>query len=225
METRNSENIKIKQVAKDYEKNGYTVFVEPRGKDIPAFIKGYQPDIIAKSETDNVVIEVKTRADLSTIESLKDIADIVNRKENWRFELIVTTTKQESQSETNRQNIDLDFYEIKENLKQAKKIAEQNSLSAAFILCWAALESISRQLLLEDKKNLSNKTPLTLIKTLFSFGYLNRADFESLERLFQTRNLIVHGYKTTNLDKHTVDRLFNIADKLLAEKEKIDDDQ
>ena len=225
MEPRNSENIKIKQVAKDYEKNGYTVLVEPRGKDIPAFIKGYQPDIIAKSETDNVVIEVKTRADLSTIETLKDIADIINRKENWRFELIVTTTKQETKSDTARLNIDLDFSEIKENLRQANKIAEHNSLSAAFVLGWAALESISRQLLLEDNKNLSNKTPLTLIKTLFSFGYLNRTDFESLERLFQTRNLIVHGYKATNLDKHTVDRLFSIADKLLVEKEKINDDQ
>ena len=221
METKNTEQSKIRQVAKDYEKNGYSVVVEPRGSEIPSFIKGYQPDIIATSENDNVIIEVKTRADLATVERLKDIADTINRKEKWRFELVVTS-KQEGKTETNRTNIDLDLSEIKNNLKQVKSLVKQDLFTAAFVLCWAALESISRQLLLEDKRNLSNKTPLTLIKTLFSFGYLNRTDLESLEKLFQTRNLIVHGYRATNLDSKTLDRLITIADKLILEKEKID---
>jgi uncharacterized protein YutE (UPF0331/DUF86 family) len=224
METKNTEQNKIKQVAKDYEKNGYSVVIEPHGSNIPSFIKGYRPDIIAMSDNDNVVIEVKTRADLSTIERLKDIADVINKRENWRFELIVTTTKQEAKTETTRLNVDLDLSEIKRNLEQVKKLAEQDLLTAAFVLCWANMESISRQLLLEDKKNLSNKTPLALIKTLFSFGYLNRTDLESLEKLFQTRNLLVHGYKATNLDRKTLDKLIAISDKLILEKEKIDNE-
>lgn len=222
METKNTEQNKIRQVAKDYEKNGYSVVVEPRGNKIPSFIKGYQPDIIAMSDNDNVVIEVKTRADLSTIERLKDIAETVNSRKNWRFELVVTTTKQEIRTETSRLNVDLDFSEIKSNLEQVKQLAKQNLLTVAFVLCWATLESISRQLLLEDNKNLANKTPLTLIKTLFSFGYLTRTDLESLEKLFQIRNLVVHGYKTTNLDNKTLERLLSITDKLILEKEKID---
>lgn len=222
METRNTEYNKIKQVAKDYEKNGYKVIIEPRDRDIPNFIKDYYPDLIATSEKDNVIVEVKSRADLSTIEILKDIAEIVNRIENWRFELIVTSSKQDTNSENARFNIDLDITEIKHNLIQVKELLTQDLLAAAFVLCWGNLESLSRQLLLEDKKKLSNKTPLTLIKTLFSFGYLTRTDYDSLEKLFQMRNNLVHGYKTQNLDKKSVDRLISITDKLLIEKTSID---
>src|SRR5438876_11043331 len=117
METRQTENNKIRKVAKDYEKKGYKVIIEPSRGDIPSFIKNYQPDIIATSDNDNVIIEVKTRTDFSTIEKLRDIADIVNKRENWRFELIVTTTKQETLSETEKRTLELEQSEIEENLK------------------------------------------------------------------------------------------------------------
>jgi Holliday junction resolvase len=222
METKNTEYNKIRQVAKDYEKSGYKVIIKPCGTDIPSFIMNYQPDIIATSETDNVVVEVKTRTDLATIERLKDIAEIVNKRENWRFELIVTTSKQEITSENEKINIDLDIAEIKRSIDEVKRLAVQNFNGAAFLLCWANLESLSRQLLLEDKKNLNNKSPLVLIKTLFSFGYLTRTDYENLEKLFQVRNQLVHGYRTTDLDKKSVDKLISIIDKLLIEKDNID---
>jgi Holliday junction resolvase len=96
METRNTEHSKIRQVAKDYEKNGYKVIIEPRGSDIPTFIKNYQPDLIATSDKDNVVVEVKTRTDFATIERLRDIADIINKRENWRFELIQLLKEKDS---------------------------------------------------------------------------------------------------------------------------------
>lgn len=217
METRQTEYNKIRQVAKDYEKNGYKVIIEPRRGDIPSFIKNYQPDIIATSDNDNVIIEVKTRTDFSTIEKLADIADIINKTEKWRFELIVTTTKQETQTETEKITLELEQREIEENLKSVKSILEQNLFPSAFVMLWATLESISRQLLLIDKKNLNNKAPLVLIKTLFSFGYLTRTDLENLEKLFVIRNQIVHGYKTKGLDKKTVERLLTIVEKLISE--------
>ena len=219
METRNTEYSKVKQVARGYEKNGYKVIIEPHGADIPPFIKNYQPDLIAISEKDNVVVEVKSRTDLSTIERLKDIAEIINQKENWRFELIVTTSKKETNAESDKINVDLELSEIKKNLLEVKNLSEQDLLSASFILCWANLESLSRQLLLEDKKSLKNKNPLSLIKTLFSFGYLTRIDYENLERLFRIRNQIVHGYKVANLDKESLSRLISITNKLIIEKE------
>jgi len=222
MEPKNKEHTKIRQIAKDYEKNGYRVIIEPRGADIPTFIKYYQPDLIATSDKDNVVVEVKARTDFATIERLRDIADIINKRESWRFELIVTNSKQENQSGINSANIDIEISEIEKNLKEVKTIAKQENFLAAFILCWANLESLSRQLLLEDNKKLDNKMPLVLIKTLFSFGYLTRTDYEGLEKLFQIRNQIVHGYKSSELDKKSMDRLITITEKLLKEKYSID---
>jgi len=222
METRNIEHRKISQVAKDYEKNGYKVIIEPRGADIPTFIKNYQPDLIATSDKDNVVVEVKARTHFTTIEGLLDIAELINKRENWRFELVVTSSKQELQSEIEKKNIDLEISEIENNLKEIKSMAKQGLYSAAFLLCWANLESLSRRLLLEDMKKLRNKMPLVLVKTLFSFGYLNKSDYEGLEKLFQIRNQIVHGYKSRELDKQKMDRLIIITEKLLKEKASID---
>lgn len=216
MEHRNLENSKIRQVARNYEKKGYKVIVEPRGKDVPSFIKNYQPDIIALSEAENVVIEVKTRSDFSTIESLRDVADVINSKDNWRFELIVTRSKQLDQPQPEKANLDL--LQIKDILKASKELMNRKLFSPAFIICWAALESLSRQLLLEDKKTLHNKTPIVLIKTLFSFGYLTRTDYEILDKLFTIRNQVVHGYQATGLDKGSVAKLLRITEKLLSEK-------
>jgi hypothetical protein len=218
METNQTEHIKIRQVAKDYEKRGYKVIIEPRGADIPSFIKNYQPDLIAKSEKENVVIEIKTRSDFLTIEKLRDIADIINKKGGWRFELIITNPKQQKEIEEHRINQDFSITEIENNLNEINSLIKQNLLSAAFILCWANLESLSRQLLFEDKKDLTNKAPLVLVKTLFSFGYLSRRDYETLEGLLQTRNQIVHGFKPASLDKNSARKLLNITERLLTEK-------
>jgi Holliday junction resolvase len=217
METRQEEYNKIRQVAKEYKKKGYAVIIEPNGNDIPFFIKHYQPDIIATSPADNVIVEVKTRSDFASIEKLRSIADVINKRDNWRFELIVTNTKQDNLSNTNRINTNPDITEIKKKIKEIKTIVKQGFYSAAFILCWANLESLSRQILFEEKKELNNKMPLVLIKTLFSLGHLTRTDYESLKKFFFVRNQIVHGFKAKDLDKKTVERLILISEKLLKE--------
>lgn len=224
MKTENTEYNKIRQVAKDYEKNGYNVIIEPRGNDIPTFIQNYEPDIIATNEKETVIIEIKSRDDLKTIEMFKDIADIVNKKEKWRFELIVTAPKKKIETEKSGLNNDYEISEIRTNLLQVKGLLNQGIIQASFILGWANLESLSRQLLLKDKKNLTKKDTLVLIKTLFSFGYLTRADYASLEKLFQVRNRIVHGYKSYSLNDTSVNQLLDIIEKLLAEKNDITND-
>lgn len=206
-------------MAKDYQNRGYKVIIEPRGADIPSFIKNYQPDLIVSNDKETVIIEVKTRSDFSTINELRDIAELVNKKGNWRFELIVTNPKQSSQTEDEITNVDLNFSDIEANIKEVKSALNNGLFSTAFVLCWASLESLSRQLLLEDKKALKSKNTIVLIKTLFSFGYLTRTDYESLEKLLVTRNHVVHGYKSSELNIKSVEKLLSITQKLLTEKQ------
>src|SRR5688572_7547567 len=84
---------KVQQVATDYARKGYTVIVGPTKKELPPFVKNYQPDIIARSERDNVVIEVKTRSRFRTIEAISEVAEVINKQKTWRFELIVVGEK------------------------------------------------------------------------------------------------------------------------------------
>ncbi|HYF70218.1 MAG TPA: hypothetical protein VD884_18895 [Ohtaekwangia sp.] len=213
---------KIRQVAKEYEAKGYKVLIEPRGKDIPSFIENYKPDLIATSNDDNVIVEVKTHADISKLNILRNIADEIDKQKHWRFELVVTGSKGDNPEISNTYT-DLDFSEIKGGIKVAKGLVKKNQYAAAFIICWANLESLARQVLLHEKRKLQNKTPLVLIKTLFSLGHLTRADYDSLEKLFLIRNQVVHGYKAKQLDQKTTLRLISITQKLMDEKRHADD--
>jgi Holliday junction resolvase len=217
METRTTEINKIKQVARDYEKKGYNVKIEPKGNDLPSFIQNYQPDIIASNENETVVIEVKTRADMATIEKLKNVADLINDRKGWRFELVITTSRQETESKRGPLLEGLVITKIDETLNETKELIKLKYYNAAFILTWSYLESLSRQLLLDDKKNLSNRNPLTLVKTLFSFGYISRRELETLEQLFEIRNQVVHGYQASGLDKNSIDKLLDIVEKIAKE--------
>ncbi|MDF2189841.1 hypothetical protein [Paraflavitalea sp. CAU 1676] len=217
METKTTEISRIKQVARDYEKKGYNVIIEPKGKDIPEFIKNYQPDIIASNKSETVVIEVKSRADISAIERLKNVADVINEKSGWRFELIITSSKQETESKGRPLLEGLQINNLDKLLKEIKELSKLKHYNAAFVLTWSYLESLSRQLLLNDKKNLKNRNPLTLIKTLFSFGYISLPELRTLENLFEIRNQVVHGYQSSDLDKNTVEKLVDIVDKIAKE--------
>ena len=219
MEPRITEQNKIKQIAREYEKKGYNVKIEPKGSDLPYFIQNYEPDLIATNETESVVIEVKTRADMATIETLKNVADTINDIKGWRFELVITTSRQEADLKRKPLFEALEITNLNKALNESKELVKLKYYNAAFILTWSYLESLSRQLLLEDKKNLANRNPLTLIKTLFSFGYISRRELESLEQLFEIRNQIVHGYQVTNLDKNTIERLIEIIKKIASENQ------
>lgn len=221
MEAKTSEDKKIKQVAEDYIKNGYKVIIEPFGTDIPIFIRNYRPDLIATNDKEKVIIEIKSRSDFKDIEQLRDIADIINKQDEWRFELIVINSKEVDLSESNSLNINLNIREVENGINDVKKLFDLGLYSAAFVLSWANLESIARHLLLEDRKDMTNKITLVLIKTLFSFGYLNRSDYESLGRLFIVRNQLIHGFRPNDLNRNTTEKLILITDKLLNEKDKL----
>jgi hypothetical protein len=49
----------IAKVAEDYRRRGYDVDVVPQGPRLPEFLGGFQPDLIARSPSESVVVEVK----------------------------------------------------------------------------------------------------------------------------------------------------------------------
>ncbi|RDU37298.1 hypothetical protein DRW41_05445 [Neobacillus piezotolerans] len=85
---------KIKEVANEYSQKGYTVFTNPQlGNDTPEFLRNYSPDIIAISENDKVVIEVRNKYSLSQSKELENLASVIDHQKGWRFELIVINSK------------------------------------------------------------------------------------------------------------------------------------
>ncbi|GGE07984.1 hypothetical protein GCM10011390_28780 [Aureimonas endophytica] len=82
------EETKIRAVARQYRRRGYTALV-PRGPiELPQGLEGYVPDLIATNGRETVLVEVKQSDAVRKANELTLVADRVARLPGWRFELI-----------------------------------------------------------------------------------------------------------------------------------------
>ena len=84
---------KVRQIARDLEKQGYTVRADIRGKGRPNPIgaKKLVPDIEATKRGQRRIIEVETPTSLKTDkEQIKTFARHAGQQKNTRFDLVIT---------------------------------------------------------------------------------------------------------------------------------------
>lgn len=187
---------KIKEIAKDYKDKGYKVIIEPEHSVIPDFLRNFQPDLIATSESENVVVEVKSSDSKTNFKQLEELANIVNAQENWRFELVFTNPK--TKTGLSNDLVLLDNEKISQRITELQNLLNTKNIDSAFLLGWATLEASIRIKLISLNENRDNiqKPPLHLLKNLFSFGILNQSQLRKLEALNQNRNKIIHGFES-----------------------------
>ena len=75
------EERKVKELANEYKKKGYTVFMYPTKENIPDFLGDYKPDLIAISDREKLVIEVKSKSTIKSSEKLTNYIELINRQE------------------------------------------------------------------------------------------------------------------------------------------------
>jgi hypothetical protein len=202
----------IASVAEDYRRRGYDVDVVPRGARLPEFLGGFEPDLIARSPADSVVVEVKVGTRTSVAERFRDVAERVSRQPRWRFSLVFVNPDQADEI-SSAQPAPLSM--LRERAHNADGLLEAGQSEAAFLLLFSALEGILRLLGQRAHLPLENLPPSTLIRELYSAGEINRAQFESLMRFLPIRNQLVHGFRPQEpLD---VEQLRPLVHALLAE--------
>ena len=81
---------RLLEVKREYEEQGYKVLLEPRGAELPEFLSQFSPDLIAYSDTENVVVAVKSRSTLVGSSDFLALTDVVNARPGWRLDLDVT---------------------------------------------------------------------------------------------------------------------------------------
>src|SRR5437016_268858 len=133
----------IAKVADDYRRRGYEVIIEPKGPDVPKFLEGFQPDLIARSAGESVVVEVKVGTRTSVAERLRDIAERVNRQSGWRFSLVFVNPDEPDQISEGQA---ASFAVLQERAHNAESLLRTGQREAAFLLLWSALEGILRLL-------------------------------------------------------------------------------
>lgn len=202
--TEQLEKRKQKSVANRYRKDGYRVIIEPL--EMPAFLQNTQVDMVALSDTDNVLIEVVSQETIKNSKKIENLALLAQKQDGWRFELIVTNHKEEKLR-------DISMQEINSRLEQASNILENNNAEAALLFAWSAAEATMRVIATEDGLKPKTRSPIQLTKTLYSYGSIGPSAYETLLASAEMRNRIAHGYK-----QETVTRtVYKITSNLIEE--------
>lgn len=184
-------NRKIREVVKEYKSKGYSVIENPSKNDVPKFLNNFIPDLIAKKNEDNVIIEIKISSNTNRNQflELENIAKIIEKEKYWRFELIITNPK-----EYNDNNGELlSDNEIISRIDSSKRILEDD-INIAFLSLWTVFETIARKNL--PNELYKNNTINGIIKDLYSKSLINHQEYKNLDDFLKNRNNIIHGFNS-----------------------------
>ena len=205
----------LTQVLQDYESKGYRVLLQPRGADLPNFLRAFRPDAIVSRGNENIVVEVSAASGTATGESFMALSEELARHPGWKLEIIwagktpgIDVTKLKSPS----------IEDIRKELPKVRDLYSDGEGAAALLLLWSLLEAALRRRLSEVEPDpYGPQTPNALVKTLVSYGYLDQKEYDRMVQIASVRDAIAHGHSTLRVDRKTFDRLFALVEKMTRE--------
>jgi hypothetical protein len=202
---------RLASVASEYEKRGYEVKLQPSPGDMPEFLVGFEPDLIATGNGESVVVEVKARKEFQNEQAIIGIEAALRDRPGWRFELIIDG----SESEHGRS---LGAPQIGTSLEEANELQQSGHVVAAFMLLWSATEGILRLLAARENVDLESLAPGYVTKRLYTLGLLGREQYRVLDEAVRLRNQAVHGFQSS-VTRQDMANVAAIARELLNELE------
>jgi hypothetical protein len=179
------EQRKLRSVARRYERDGYRVTMPGQGGNLPAFLEGFAPDLIAESEQDRVVIEVKRSDTVRGSNNPVEIAERVSREPGWRFELVTIPSVERVSMPTAE---DMDFVE-----KRARQAMDTGLADTAYVYVLGALEVLLSDVALRHGLRATRTSLAQIARDLVSRGIISREVFDKLQQAHSVRNLLVHA--------------------------------
>lgn len=207
---------RLHEVAAEYREKGYKVVISPVGEDLPAFLRDLDVDLLAKNKREGVVVLVRTRDSLAGSKDLTRVAQRVEGRQGWRLELVVAAGGPVEPDSASPNGIKpLRIADIEDRLEEAAELDRRGHREAAFLLAWAAAEAAMRAALSSAGLPVERPTALTLAKTLYSYGLVTKADYDSLIRYATTRNAVAHGFKPEKPNRTAAGDLIQLVDRLM----------
>ena len=201
-----------RETAQEYRDKGYDV-----STDAPLdFLPGFRADLVVRKGDQAKVIEVKTRSSLAADRRIRQLAEILDSKPGWTFELIMVGEPENRDAPAGA--FVLDPESILHRIEQAEKIPDFGPPEAAFILAWSACEAALRALVAAEGVSKPDITSATyIINQARYLGIISKDDYLNLTHLQKYRNAITHGFTHPDLDERAVADLISTARKLANE--------
>jgi hypothetical protein len=180
-----AEQRKLRSIARRYRRDGYRVTIPEQGGTLPTFLGGFTPDLIAESEHDRVIIEVKQNRDLRGSNDLQEVAERVSREPGWRFEL-VTVPSVERVSPPAAERMD-------SIANSTREVVNVGLADAAYVYAWSVLEVLLGDLALQNGLDPAKTSIKQVARELVSQGVISRETLDAIEQAQDIRARIVHG--------------------------------
>lgn len=203
----------LERVADDYRRRGYEVVLTPTAEKRPAFLGHLEPDLIAKREGENLVIEVKHTKTPRLSRNLRALLEALRTRPDWRLRLVYVGSEGE-----------LEIFEVptlttdeaRQQIDSSSRMFESGEQVAALLMLWSVFEAVGRNQLAElQKEDLGPITPIAFLRELTSFGLIEQDEFTELRSILELRNAAAHGRPTIPVEPSRFETLRAIAKKLL----------
>jgi hypothetical protein len=182
----------LEQVARDYATEGFEVEVHPGPDSLPEFLSGLRPDIIARRDGQNVVVQVAIGTPVNEAEEVSEVARRIEGHPDWRLDVVHVEPAADPRS-TGHDSLQHD--EILLHLQAAGELDERGFADAALLIAWSAAEAALRMLALDHGLTIDPTRPRELLRGLATAGVLEQEDYAALMRGFEARNKAAHGFR------------------------------
>jgi uncharacterized protein YutE (UPF0331/DUF86 family) len=207
------ERQRARALAEEYRSRGYEVIEEPSPAQLPDFLSGYRPDLLVRKGDEAIVVEVKSRSSLAKDAQIRELAQLLQTKPHWNFELVVVGESERMSAPAGARPFERD--DILRRIEAAEKLLESGFSEAALLLAWSTSEATLRLLIEEEGIVLDHLNPPYILKQAVMHGVIARDEYNFLTNVIKYRNALVHGFKTLDFDPALVSELISRTKRLL----------
>lgn len=185
------QRVKLAEVASGYQAKGYSVIVNPSAGETPSFVRDCAPDLIAVSDNDRVVVEVKAAPSIESERTIR-IAEAVAANPPWRFELVTANPSAAPDVPAFGELVPLDG--VRELFADAEVLVRQDHPEAAALIAWGPIEAVLRARAIAAGLDLERQSSSRLLTELYGTGAIEPALYQQLLTLMEFRNSVAHGF-------------------------------
>jgi hypothetical protein len=214
---------RLTNLADRYRSQGYQVVVRPEQKDLPDFAKNFKIEIVARRADGSALVSAKkSPKELEADLNVAQYAGITEQQPGWRFDVVVLGPSDETEMPAKRDAEEPSEQDLQNQFDTVRRLLDANVNQQALVLAWSVLEAaMRRRLQAEGEEAGWGSSPRTMMNELLSAGALTNSEFRELERLFQARTAIVHGFTMPRIEPGAVNYLLDAARKLLEESKSV----
>jgi REase_AHJR-like len=203
------EEREVRSIARRYKRKGYVVSIPSQGAAVPEFLAGLAPDLIAQSEDDRVVVEVKRRQGLLASNEIQEVAERVSREPGWRFELVTVRSDEPLLA------LSADRIENIEN--RVRQLISLDLKDFAYLSVWAVIEVLLSDLASQNGLRVNRSDVLGWARDLSFNGIISADILGTIERARRLRNEVVHEAKNAPPSEREIEELLALARELRDE--------